>query len=760
MMTCLRLPTVVLVSLLSFSSLQAEDKKTPAKKETPKITYDEHILPLLRQRCGSCHNANDAKGGLVLDTFIGLMQGGGSGDSIEPGDSDSSYLFMVINRESEPYMPPKQPKIPEKELALIKQWINSGALENKGSKYVKKKNELAKIEISTKRPAGPPVLPVGVSLKPVTVTQKPNSITALASSPWAPLMAVSGFQQILLYNTQTGLLSGVLPFPEGTPQILKFSRNGQLLMAGGGQGGASGRVIVWDVKTGKRVAELGNDYDAVLAADISSDHALVVMCGPKRMVRVYSVQSGELLYERKKHTDWVMAAEFSPDGVLLATADRSAGMVLWEAMTGNEYLTLKGHTKPITDISWRPDSNSVASCSDDGTIRLWELNDGREIKRWNAHGGGVSAIEYTRDARIVSVGRDRVAKLWQGDGKAIKSYGGLPDLGLEVAYDSDLNRVIAGDWTGQVRIWDATSAATLFTLTPNPPGLNEQLVALDIKLKATQALVISTTNRITATNNAIAARKKAFEAAKAKQVALEASLKKAVADKATADKKVNELVQTAVGCKKNNDQLKVQLGTFNKTLATANKTAKDRGNALAKQTTAKKQADKIIAELNKKVQDLTKKGEAGKAELAKVTPQLQQAKAALVTVTASVTKATTESVQAVKAVQLVKAQIAEFTKKRDLAKQRYNQIIAAQKVAAQQSKTSAAQVKSLTAGIANQKKQVATTQKVLPITAAEKKVLADSAQILKENQQLVTTLQAYRQGLQKQIAGSAQASAK
>ncbi len=760
MMLRLTLTTMVLFSLLGISPLQAEDKKEPAKKETPKITYDDHILPLLRQRCGSCHNGNDQKGGLVLDTYTGLMLGGGSGDSVEPGDSDSSYLYMVIAHESEPYMPPKQPKMPEKELALIKQWIDLGALENKGSKHVKKKNELAKIEISTERPADAPVLPVGVSLKPGTITQKPNSITALACSPWAPLTAVSGFEQILLYNTQTGLLSGVLPFPEGTPQILKFSRNGRLLLAGGGQGGASGKVIVWDVKTGKRVAELGNDYDAVLAADISSDHALVVMCGPKRMVRVYSVQTGELMYERKKHTDWVMAAEFSPDGVLLATGDRSAGMYLWEAMTGNEYLTLKGHTKAVTDISWRPDSNSVASCSEDGTIRLWELNDGREIKRWNAHGGGVSSIEYTRDARIVSVGRDRVAKLWQGDGKAIKSYGGLPDLGLEVAFDSEMNRVIAGDWSGQVRIWDATSAATLLTLSANPPGLNEQLAALDVKLKSTQALVTATANKITATNNAIAARKKAFEDAKVKQAALETGLKKAVADKAAIDKKAQDLVKSAATHKKNYEQLKAQLVAANKTFATANKTVKDRSNALTKQTTAKQQADKKIADLKAKVQQLSKKGEAAKAELAKAMQELQQAQTALATVTAALAKATTEKAQAVKVVAQVKTQLTDLTKKRDLTKQQYDKTVVEQKAATQQGNKLVAQIKSLTTGIANQKKLVARLQKVLPVTEAEKKVLADSARILKENEQLVIALQSYRQGLQKQIAGSAQASAK
>ena len=56
--------------------------------------------------------------------------------------------------------------------------------------------------------------------------------------------------------------------------MLKFSRNGGLLLAGGGRGGQSGKVVVWDVKTGKRIFEVGNEPDAVLAADISADQQL------------------------------------------------------------------------------------------------------------------------------------------------------------------------------------------------------------------------------------------------------------------------------------------------------------------------------------------------------------------------------------------------------------------------------------------------------------------------------------------------------
>ena len=86
----------------------------------------------------------------------------------------------------------------------------------------------------------------------------------------------------------------MLPFPEGTIYVLKFSRNGDLLLAGGGRGGQSGLAVVWDVKTGKRVFEIGKEYDAVLAADISPDHGQVALGGPGKIVRIYNTADGQL----------------------------------------------------------------------------------------------------------------------------------------------------------------------------------------------------------------------------------------------------------------------------------------------------------------------------------------------------------------------------------------------------------------------------------------------------------------------------------
>jgi hypothetical protein len=505
-----------------------------------KITYNDHILPLFKAKCGSCHNANDRKGGLTLDNYAGTMQGGSSGTVVEGGDSGASYLWSLVNHDSEPKMPPNADKMPEAELALIKKWIDGGLLETSGSSAkMKKKSSLAKIEVSGERPAEI-AMPVAYLGDPIIQSPTRNAVTALACSPWAPLAAISGHRQITLYHTQTFEVLGVLPFPEGQPQILKFSRNGAMLMAGGGRGGASGKVIVYDVKTGERKAEVGDEYDSVLAADISADLTMVALGGPKKMIRVYSTETGELLFENKKHTDWITAVEFSPDGVLLASGDRSNGLVVWESSTGKEFYNLIGHQGMITDISWRPDSNLVGSASEDNTIRLWEMNNGTEVKKWNAHGGCLS-FDFIRDGRMISNGRDRVVRLWNGDGAQIREFPAQGDLGMEVAFDAESERAIGGDWSGMVRIWNAADGALLNEFNTNPPTIDATIAQIEQQFGGASNELTQASNQLAALNKALTDRKVAAEAAmvqlnEATTKAQTATTEKANAEKMMADK--------------------------------------------------------------------------------------------------------------------------------------------------------------------------------------------------------------------------------
>jgi hypothetical protein len=599
-------------------------------KKAPKVTYDEHVLPLLKDKCISCHNPDKKSGGLILNNYAKVMSGSSSGGIVKPGDPAGSPLFKVIAHQEEPFMPPKSPTLPKEFLDVVEKWIAGGALENSGSKpvAVKPKVDIGLTSVVRGKPPGPPAMPPKtLSLQPVVRTSKANAVTALASNPWSPLVAVGGQKQVLLYNSDTLELLGVLPFPEGVPQVLKFSRNGRLLLAGGGHSGKSGRVVVWGVTSGERIIELGEESDSVLAADISPDQTQIALGGPGKVVRLYSTKDGKLQSELRKHTDWVTALEYSPDGVLLATGDRAGNLFVWEAFTGREYFTLKGHTAFITEISWRPDGNVCASSSDDTTVRLWEMENGNPVRNWGAHGGGALSVRYAQDGRIVTCGRDRLTRVWDGNGGALRAFEAQPDVALRATFSHDGNRVFSGDWTGQVAVWQTADGKRLGQVAPNPPTLAEQLDLAVKEHAARQAAQTQAASTLTASK--AAAQKTAADLAAAQKAVTDtaAALKTAqdkltqATDAANRAKATLAATQADVRAKTVLSQALAEAATKVQAAATAAKTDAALNAAAARAKDIATQAANELGNAQKAVPEQTKAAEAADKAL----PALQEA---------------------------------------------------------------------------------------------------------------------------------------
>jgi len=451
-----------------------------------KTTYVDHVLPLVEQHCAKCHNPDKKKGDLDLTSYAGTLKGGGTGSILVSGNPDSSKLWKALTHAEEPTMPPNKPPLPDKELAVFKSWIAGGLLETSGSKAVtavKPTVDLALKVSDLGKPDGPPPMPGQLPLESVVHTTRGYAINGLAASPWAPLVAIAGQKQVLLYNSTNFDLLGILPFPEGQPWDLKFSRSGKLLLAGGGHSAKSGKVIVWNIETGQRIATIGKEYDAVLAADISPDQTKVALGGTDRLVKIYLTQTGELEHKIKKHTDWITALAFSPNGEMLASADRNGGLTVWDTDNGQELFTTAGHKGAVTALSWRTDSKLIASSSEDGTVKLWESTEGKQAKTWNAHNGGALSVAYARDGRLVSCGRDGGVATWNAEGVKQKSFEFFGEMALRCSWNHDSRGVIASDFVGRVSIWNATNAARLGEFDSNPLPLADRIAALEKRIK-------------------------------------------------------------------------------------------------------------------------------------------------------------------------------------------------------------------------------------------------------------------------------------
>ncbi|WP_246524189.1 c-type cytochrome domain-containing protein [Gemmata palustris] len=434
--TFLALALITHHSSLATPAARADEKKA----DDAKVTFDGQVRPILAKRCGKCHSAERPRGELDLSNFAAVMLGGVSGRAVVEGKPDVSPLYTMTAHLEDPKMPPNSPKIPQTEIDTLRKWIEGGLLEKAGG---------AASTTVTPTPAPKNLDGLGK----VAVLSRLTPVTALAVSPSASLVAVPGKRQVLLYELPTGKALGALAFPEGEVHVLRFSRDGKVLLAAGGVGGQSGAVVGYEVGSWKRQFAVADENEAVLAADISADKTRIVFGGPNRIVKVVSVPDGKIVHTFRKPTDWVLSVGFSPEGLLVAAGDRFGGLYVWETKSGKEFYTLRGHTKGVTGIAWRADSDALATSSEDHTVRVWNMHAGTEAAKWEAHDGGATDIAFHFSGAIATTGRDGRVKLWDEKGKRAAEFGPADDAGLKVAFTADAKTVLSGDWSGAVRTW-------------------------------------------------------------------------------------------------------------------------------------------------------------------------------------------------------------------------------------------------------------------------------------------------------------------
>ena len=96
------------------------------------LVTEKDVLPIFQLRCAKCHGKRQQKGDLDARNLKTLLQGGNSGPALVPGSSDKSLLFARVTKGEMP--PPdmlyeSQIRPPtESEVAVLKKWIDQGAL--------------------------------------------------------------------------------------------------------------------------------------------------------------------------------------------------------------------------------------------------------------------------------------------------------------------------------------------------------------------------------------------------------------------------------------------------------------------------------------------------------------------------------------------------------------------------------------------------------------------------------------------------------
>ncbi len=500
--------------------------------------FADQVSPILREHCVACHRGSRARNGLDLRSVKAILKGGSAGPAVVPGDASSSLLYQVIAHEAEPFMPPDEDALDPALAQVVAAWIDGGArvdASDSGSLSAGPPASAAPPPL----PSGEAPMPSGLPTQPVWWSERGGAVMAVAVSPGAPLAAVAGYRQVSLYSLPDAELLGVLPFPAGQVHSLRFSPGGESLVAGGGRSADSGKAVAWEVATGRAWAEVGDEPDVVLDADISVDLRRVALGGPDRTLRVYDSASGELAFEGSGHTDWVTAVAFSPDGVLVASGDRAGGVFVREALSGEEFHRLPALDGGVTSLSWRADSMVLAAAGEGGKVALFEMENGKRIKNFSA-GSGVLDLQFGRAGGIASAGRDGRFRLHDGSGKERAKMGPAPGPAVCVAVSGDGQWVLGGDSAGQVHVIASASKETRAVVSPFPATDEARALArATVSARALAAELVTAREELAAAE--VGQRGKSGEAAGASRAAAEA------AARATEARAIMERSEAALG---------------------------------------------------------------------------------------------------------------------------------------------------------------------------------------------------------------------
>jgi cytochrome c553 len=212
--------SIVLLAVMPIGlAAQSTARDDPARIEF----FEKKIRPLLVNNCYTCHSADtNSKGGLRVDDRNGLLQGGGRGPAVVPGQAAKSILIQAVRQTHPKVKMPPEKHLKEQEIADLERWINGGAAWPKAElpasigKYAAKYEQMRKQHWAWQplRPATPP--PVKDTAWPLADLDR----FILARLEQKALTPVASADRVTLIRRLTFDLTGLPPTPAAIDAVV------------------------------------------------------------------------------------------------------------------------------------------------------------------------------------------------------------------------------------------------------------------------------------------------------------------------------------------------------------------------------------------------------------------------------------------------------------------------------------------------------------------------------------------------------------
>ncbi|HLO34163.1 MAG TPA: WD40 repeat domain-containing protein, partial [Anaerolineales bacterium] len=230
----------------------------------------------------------------------------------------------------------------------------------------------------------------------------------IAYSPNGKLVAGSSEQSITVWDVQTGKQRAILAGHTYYSSIA-FSSDGAHLASGSGTltGGSEsndvGKVIIWDLASGKPLFILQASDTEILSVAYSPDGNYLISADRAGDAVIWNAATGEKISTLSGNGENRNTA-YSPDGKHVALSVLGGTINVWDVSTEKLLWTLKGHTGAVNSVAFSPDSKLLASASGDGTARVWNVATGETLLTLPVDSGGAGSISFSPDGKRLAVG--------------------------------------------------------------------------------------------------------------------------------------------------------------------------------------------------------------------------------------------------------------------------------------------------------------------------------------------------------------------
>ncbi len=284
---------------------------------------------------------------------------------------------------------------------------------------------------------------------------RPSSV---AWSPYGSRLASAGGREVKIWDAQTGQEVRAIGGHKGAVEVIAWSPDGRRVATGGGTGTSSadpGEVMITVVDTGQRVLALGDVKARVKFIAWSPDGRRLASSGwntSRDQTQIWDIATGKPLANLGDNA-WGGPIAWSPNGKCVAWAQQcNEGKIrICDADSGEATLTLTAEEKykNVDAVAWSPDGHLLGTYGEDQAIRFWDVATGRPLRTIRAR----MARSWSPDCRrLVSPDEGGTLKLRDLEtGQELLTLG----EGYSFAWSQD-GRCLAFVQAGRVCIRDAS----------------------------------------------------------------------------------------------------------------------------------------------------------------------------------------------------------------------------------------------------------------------------------------------------------------